>query len=65
VDVMPKACGLSYDDLLPFIARLEHDGQGINVLDLEGLLRTKQGVREKDVADRRQIELALSSRGRS
>jgi hypothetical protein len=62
VDVMPRACGLSFEDLQPFIARLEHAGLGINVLDLEGLLRTKQGVREKDVADRQQIELALARR---
>jgi len=62
VDVMPRACGLSYEDLQPFIARLEQAGQGISVLDLEGLLRTKQGAREKDVADRHQIELALARR---
>jgi hypothetical protein len=62
IDVMPRACGLSYEDLEPFIARLEQAGQGINVLDLDGLLRTKQSAREKDVADRHQIELALARR---
>lgn len=62
VDVMPRACGQSFDDLRPFIARLEHAGQGINILDLDGLLRTKQGLREKDVSDRHQIELALARR---
>jgi hypothetical protein len=62
VDVMPRACGLSFGDIQPFIARLERGGRGINVLDLEGLLRTKQGVREKDIADRQQIELALARR---
>jgi len=62
IDVMPRACGLSYEDLEPFIARLEQAGKGINVLDLDGLLRTKQGAREKDVADRHQIELALARR---
>jgi len=62
VDVMPRACGLSFEDLQPFIARLERAELGINVLDLEGLLRTKQGLREKDVSDRHQIELALARR---
>jgi hypothetical protein len=62
VDVMPRACGLSYDELLPFIGRIEQDGHGVNVLDLEGLLLTKQGAREKDIADRQQIELALARR---
>jgi len=62
IDVMPRACGLSYDDLQPFIVQLEQHGWTINVLDLEGLLRTKQGAREKDVADRHQIELALARR---
>lgn len=60
VDVMPRACGLSYADLEPHVATLDIDGVGIPVLDLAGLLRTKQGLREKDVADRRQIELALA-----
>jgi hypothetical protein len=62
VDVMPRACGLSYDDLAPFIGRIEQARSGVNVLDLEGLLRTKQGAREKDIADRQQIELALARR---
>lgn len=60
VDVMPRACGLSYADLAPHIAMLSVDGVEIPVLDLKGLLRTKQGVRAKDVADRQQIELALA-----
>jgi hypothetical protein len=62
VDVMPRACGLSYDDLVPFIGRVAQGGHGVNVLDLEGLLRTRQGAREKDIADRQQIELALARR---
>jgi hypothetical protein len=53
---------LSFEHLQPFLARLERAELGINVLDLEGLLRTNQGLRENDVSDRRQIELALARR---
>lgn len=60
IDVMPRACGLAYEDLEPHIGRLETGGRTVNVLDLHGLLLTKRGVREKDVGDRRQIEIALS-----
>lgn len=63
VDVMPMACGLSYDDLRPHIVRLERGGRGINVLDLEGLLLTKRSPRDKDQLDRQTIELALQRRG--
>lgn len=59
VDVMPAACGLSYDDLKPYIARIEQDTGGVNVLTLDGLLLTKRGVRNKDLADRILIESAL------
>jgi hypothetical protein len=63
VDVMPRACGLSYEDLAPHIAILDRgDGSEIKVLDLDGLLKTKQGLRAKDVADREQIEMALARR---
>lgn len=59
VDVLPQACGCSYEDLEPYIARLEEGGKGINVLDLDGLLLTKRGVRDKDRSDSRQITMAL------
>lgn len=60
IDVMPRACGLSYADLAPHIARAERPGGAINVLDLHGLLKTKQGLRPKDQGDRQRIEWALS-----
>lgn len=65
IDVMPNACGLVYAELEPHIVQTGADGAWLNVLDLEGLLKTKQGVRAKDVGDRQQIELALARmRGR-
>jgi hypothetical protein len=60
IDVMPKACGLRYEDLEPHIARMRRPGGTIAVLDLSGLLRTKQGLRPKDQSDRHRIEWALS-----
>lgn len=60
IDIMPKACGLIYEALQRNIVRVELEGDGpINVLDLYGLWLTKQGCREKDVADRIQLEYAL------
>ncbi|WP_293801350.1 hypothetical protein [uncultured Bosea sp.] len=65
VDVMPKACGLTFEDLRPNVRRVRHAGLDINVLDLEGLRMTKQGSRDKDKQDLRHIEAALLAlRGR-
>jgi hypothetical protein len=61
VDVMPKACGLTFDDLKPHIQRVSHAGISINVLDLEGLRRTKQTTRARDIEDLRHIEAALAA----
>ncbi|MBF0334336.1 MAG: hypothetical protein HQL40_11930 [Alphaproteobacteria bacterium] len=61
VDIMPKACGLTYEMLQENIARLDIDGHGgLNVLDIYGLWLTKQGCRDKDKADRVQLEHALT-----
>lgn len=59
VDVMPKACGLTFDDLKPFTKRVFHKGRPINVLDLHGLRATKQTTRARDMEDLRHIEAAL------
>jgi hypothetical protein len=61
VDVMPKACGLTFDDLKPFTKRVQHKGQSINVLDLRGLRATKQTTRARDMEDLRHIEAALAA----
>jgi hypothetical protein len=61
VDVMPKACGLTFDDLKPFTKRVIHRGQPINVLDLQGLRATKQTTRARDMEDLRHIEAALAA----
>jgi Aminoglycoside-2''-adenylyltransferase len=59
VDVMPAACGHGWAELEPFIERREIDGVGISVLSLEGLLLTKEGLRDRDKADAAAIRRAL------
>ena len=61
VDVMPRACGLTFAQLVPNIVRVEVGAdQEISVLDLYGLWLTKQAPRDKDRADKTQIEYALT-----
>ena len=61
VDVMPAACGHRYQELAPHIEERELDGVKVPILGLAGLLLTKEGMREKDRADRRVIEEALEA----
>ncbi|MCI0569537.1 MAG: hypothetical protein L0Y66_02185 [Myxococcaceae bacterium] len=59
VDLLPAACGHSWDELQRYIEEVEVDGERIRVLNLEGLLLTKEGMREKDRSDRQVLEQAL------
>jgi hypothetical protein len=59
VDVMPSIAGLSWQEMQPHIVSMSIDGVPVRVLDLEGLLRTKQGVRPKDQMDAAIIAEAL------
>lgn len=52
VDIMLNACGETYDTLQEFAETIDLDGLPIRTIDLEGLLRTQQTMRERDVADR-------------
>src|ERR1700691_5318469 len=47
-DVMPSACGHSWAELERFIERRDVGGVVLPVLGLEGLLLTKEGMRDKD-----------------
>ena len=58
---MPSACGHRFAELAPFIEERLLDGVRLPVLGLAGLLLTKEGMREKDRADRRVIEEALAA----
>lgn len=66
VDVMPSACGHAWAELAPFVERRDVDGAPLRVLGLEGLLRTKEGQRDKDRSDAAILRAALEAlRGRS
>ena len=59
VDIMPAACGHTWTELWPRIERRVVDGTPLYVLDLEGLLLTKQGMRDKDRADAAVLRAAI------
>lgn len=61
VDILPKVCGLTYDELRPHMRHVETRYGRVRSLDLFGLELSKRGVRPKDVADRLVIRSALQS----
>jgi hypothetical protein len=61
VDIMLTACGETYQSLQGFAEVIDWDGLLVRTVSLEGLLRTKQTLRDKDVADRLVIERALKA----
>jgi hypothetical protein len=60
VDVMPTVAGRTWDELQAHITTIDLDGQPLRLLDLEGLLLTKQGVRAKDKQDAQMLSLAIA-----
>jgi predicted nucleotidyltransferase len=63
VDIMLNANGQTYDTLKPYAQTIDLDGISVHTVSLEGLLLTKQTLRDKDVADRIIIERALEAMG--
>jgi hypothetical protein len=61
VNIMLNASGGAYETLNRFAEVLDLDGIPVRTINLEGLLRTKQTMREKDVADRLILEHALEA----
>jgi predicted nucleotidyltransferase len=61
VDIMLNACGETYETLKRYAETVDLDGLPIRTVNLEGLLRTKQTMRDKDVADRIVLERALAT----
>jgi hypothetical protein len=61
VDVMPSVAGLSWEELKPHIVEFKIDDTPLRVLDLPGLLKTKQGVRPKDQMDAAVIAATLQA----
>ena len=61
VDVMPSACGHGWDELARHIEEREVDGLKLRVLGLEGLLLTKEGMRDKDRMDAAVLRSAIQA----
>jgi hypothetical protein len=61
VDVMPSVGGVGWAELQAHIMTLRIDEQTVRVLDLPGLLRTKQGARPKDQMDAAVIAAAIDA----
>ena len=61
VDIMLNACGETYETLKQYAETIDMEGLHIRTVNLEGLLRTKQTMRDKDVADRNILERALKA----
>lgn len=61
VDIMLNAAGETHETLKQFAEMLDLDGIPVRTINLEGLLRTKQTMRDKDMADRIVLERALEA----
>ncbi len=59
VDLMLNANGQTYDQLKQYAETIDLDGIPVRTIKLQGLLLTKQTLRDKDIADRAIIERAL------
>ena len=64
VDVMPSIGGHEWQEMKSHINQQQVDEVTIPVLDLPGLLKTKQGLRPKDLADAALIRAALERMGK-
>lgn len=61
IDVMPSIAGLSWEEMKAHIIDADIDGVPLRLLDLPGLLKTKQGVRPKDQMDAAVISRAIEA----
>jgi predicted nucleotidyltransferase len=60
VDLILSTCQQTYDTLKKYTEVIEVDGIPITTLNIEGLLLTKQSMRDKDVMDRKSLEHILN-----
>jgi hypothetical protein len=61
VDIMLNANGQTYETLRQYGETIDLEGVPVQTVNLEGLLLTKQTLRDQDVADRIVIEQALKN----
>ena len=60
VDIMLNANGQTFEALRQYAQTIDLDGIPLQTISLEGLLLTKQTMRDKDTQDRHIIERALA-----
>lgn len=60
VDLIFRTCGETFESLRQYEEVIDLDGVPLRTVNLQGLFRTKQSPRQKDVLDRIVIERALS-----
>ncbi len=61
IDLLFGTCGETYETLTPYSETIDLDGILVRTLNLEGLLKTKQSMRDKDTLDRLVLEKALEA----
>ena len=61
VDIMLNANGQTFEALRQYAQTIDLDGIPVQTISLEGLLLTKQTMRDKDTQDRHIIERALAA----
>lgn len=60
IDVMPSIAGHSWEEMRHYVETIDFEGTSLRILNLEGLLLTKQGVRPKDQMDAAVLQRALA-----
>ena len=60
VDLMLNANGQTFESLRQYAQTIDFEGIPVKTINLEGLLLTKQTMRDKDIADRAILERALA-----
>lgn len=61
IDVMPSIAGHPWEEMRGYIETLDLEGVPLKILNLEGLLLSKQGARPKDQMDAALIRQALQA----
>ena len=59
VDLLMNACGETYESLQQYRESVELDDIPVATLSIDGLIKTKQSARTKDIQDRLILEKAL------
>lgn len=61
IDVMPSIAGRSWNEMKPFIESIDLDGVELKLLNMQGLLLTKQSARPKDQLDAQLLRAAIEA----